>query len=446
VIDEGCAVEWHAKQVIAGLYRWAQDKLGTLAVDIQDEDESRQKQRKEELAQVKAILKWAHSSESGNHIELMVRRARVNPQVQVRHEDLDAHHMLFQVMNGTIDLETGQMRAPRQSDLITKRSTVLHDPDARCPLWDAFLQRVLSFPQPHETLDPAEREKRVAEADSMITYLKRLVGMSLTGDVSAQILLFLHGTGQNGKSRFLNTIRALMGEYGMQAAPNFLLVREHEQHPTEHADLFGKRFVSTIEVEKGKHLAEALMKVLTGEENVRARRMREDFWEFPPTWKVWFCANDKPKVKGRDKATWRRIKLIPFDVTIPDDEVDRDLGDKLLKELPGILNWAIEGCLEWKKHGLQEPEKVTKATEAYREETDLVSQFARECCFLGKDATGHPAKTQSAVLHKAFETYTGQSVSPVEFADIMKASGFKKKTTDGRVYWIGIGLHPRETE
>jgi putative DNA primase/helicase len=222
----------------------------------------------------------------------------------------------------------------------------------------------------------------------------------------------------------------------MQAPPNFLLVRDREQHPTELSDLFGKRYVSTIEIEKGKHLAEALMKMLTGGEHVRARRMREDFWEFPPTWKIWFCANDKPKVKGRDKATWRRIKLIPFDVTIPDEEVDHELPSRLLTELPGIFNWAIEGCLEWKEHGLQEPEKVTKASDAYREETDILAQFCRECCTLWRDV-----KTQSSTLHKAFEAYTGQMVSPVEFADIMKTSAFKKKTIEGRVYWLGIGLN-----
>jgi putative DNA primase/helicase len=342
------------------------------------------------------LLQWAHTSESGTHVDLMVRRARVNPKVKITHDVLDADAMLFHVLNGTIDLRTGQLYAPRRSDLITKQAPVAHDPDASASLWVAFLQRVQGYPQPDEMLDVVERDRRIKEADEMITYLKRLVGMSLTGDVSAQILLFLYGTGQNGKSTFLNTILALMGEYGMQAAPNFLLVPEHEQHPTEQADLFGKRFVSTIEVEKGKELAEALMKTLTGGEKVRARRMREDFWEFPPTWKIWFAANDKPLIKGRDKATWRRIKLIPFDVTIPDNEVDPDLPGKLLKELPGILNWAIKGCLEWKAEGIREPKRVTQATEAYREETDIVAEFCRECCTLGKFA-----KTQSSVLHKA---------------------------------------------
>jgi putative DNA primase/helicase len=128
-------------------------------------------------------------------------------------------------------------------------------------------------------------------------------------------------------------------------------------------------------------------------------------------------------------------------VTIPDAEVDPDLGNKLLQELPGILNWAIEGCLEWQAHGLQEPAKVTRATEAYREETDLLAQFFKECCTLNADL-----KTQSSLLLEAFIKYTGQTVSPVEFADIMTAGGYQKKTIHGRMFWAGVGLNATGTE
>jgi putative DNA primase/helicase len=434
VMDEGGLIEWHAKQVIAELYAWAQREVGALVAESAADDSDEDAQD-EHLKRVKAILKWAHASENGNHIDLMVKRARVNPVVQLRHDQLDVDPMLFPVANGTIDLRTGVYRAPHRQDFITKQSPVLYDPDAGCPRWLAFLQRIMGHPQQHDTLSPEVRDQQIKRADRMITYIKRLTGMSLTADITAQQLQFLYGPGQNGKSTFLNTILALMGDYGMQAAPNFLLVREHEQHPTELTDLFGKRFVSTIEIEKGKELAEALMKTLTGSEHVRARRMREDFWEFAPTWKVWLAANDKPKVKGRDKATWRRIKLIPFEVIIPDEEVDPNLPQTLLQELPGILNWAIEGCHEWQEKGLDEPQEVTDATAAYREETDILGQFIHECGVTQKDI-----KTQSSVLHKAFEDYAGQSLSPVAFADLMKASGYKKTTIRGKVYWLGIGL------
>ena len=281
----------------------------------------------------------------------------------------------------------------------------------------------------------------IARADRLITYLKRLVGWSLTADVREQILPFLYGGGQNGKSVFLNTIRAMLGDYAMQAPPNFLLAKDREQHPTELSDLFGKRFVCTIEVEKGKQFALALVKMLTGGEPVRSRRMREDFWEFAPTWKIWLAANDKPKVKAQDKATWRRIKLIPFEVTIPDGEVDPTLGATLLDELPGILNWAIKGCREWQQYGLQEPSEVTTATDQYRVESDLLGQFVKDCCYLHQDA-----KTQSAMLHKAFDTYTGQPTNSVEFAELMTTAGYKKMVRRGRIFWEGIGTLTTEAD
>jgi len=422
VLDPDGGVEWHVKQVISGLYAWAYAKIAELGATVGGDDAA-QKQRAAELEKVQSCLSWALKSESGTHIDLAVRRARSNPQVRISHDALDTDPMLLQVINGTIDLRTGELRASRRSDLITKRAPVVYDPDAICPLWQASLQRT----QGHQ--------QNIDRADRLITYLKRLVGWSLTADVTEQILLFLYGKGQNGKSVFLNTIRAMLGDYAMQAPPSFLLSKDREQHPTELSDLFGKRFVCTIEVEKGKQFALALVKMLTGGEQVRARRMREDFWEFSPTWKIWLAANDKPRVTSQDKATWRRIKMIPFEVTIPDADVDPDLAQKLLGELPGILNWALEGCLEWQEQGLQEPQEVTDATEAYRVESNTLQQFTDECCLPHRDV-----KTQSSVLLNAYEIYTGESVSPFEFSGMMQASGYKKKTVEGRVYWLGLGL------
>jgi putative DNA primase/helicase len=437
-LDEGRLVEWHARQVIAELYRSTQAQIATLAQDI-PQDEAAKKRHDQQVAMAEATLKWAHTSEIGHHIDTMVKRARVNPKVQVRHSDLDTDSMLFQVTNGTIDLRTGERHNPRRSDLITKCSPVAYDPYAICPTWNRFLQRIMGHPLPHQVMPPDERDRRIQRADRMTTYLKRLAGWSLTADVREQILLFLYGEGQNGKSTFLLILLALLGDYGMQAPSNLLLVRDREQHPTELADLFGKRFVSTIEVEKGKRLAMALVKALTGGEYVRARRMREDFWEFPPTWKIWLAANNKPKVTDQDKATWRRIKLIPFNETIPDEEVDKTLPAKLLAELPGILNWAIEGCLEWQEQGLDEPEEVTQATEAYREESDILGQFITDCCFQHKDA-----KTQSSVLMKAFETYAGVSTNRADFDAMMRQAKFQKRTLHGRTFWVGLGLKAGE--
>jgi putative DNA primase/helicase len=211
-----------------------------------------------------------------------------------------------------------------------------------------------------------------------------LCGYALTGSVSEQVLPVLYGTGANGKSTVLNALLTALGDYGMQAAPD-LLVAKRGSHPTELADLFGMRFVASIEVEDGSRLAESLVKQLTGGDRIKARRMRQDFWEFEPTHKVLMACNHKPQVRGTDNAIWRRLRLLPFTETIPPAEQDRDLPEKLRFELPGILAWAVEGCLEWRREGLQAPEEVRQATGAYRAEMDVLGAFLRECCELGAE-------------------------------------------------------------
>jgi putative DNA primase/helicase len=173
------------------------------------------------------------------------------------------------------------------------------------------------------------------------------------------------------------------GDYGMQAAPD-LLVAKKGSHPTELADLFGMRFVASIEVEDGRRLAESLVKQLTGGDRIKARRMREDFWEFEPTHTVFMAVNHKPIVRGTDTGIWRRIRPIPFTETIPPAEQDKQLSAKLRDELPGILAWAVEGCLEWRREGLQAPEEVRRATAGYRSEMDVLGDFLADRCFRGE--------------------------------------------------------------
>ena len=214
------------------------------------------------------------------------------------------------VLNGTLDLRTGTLRPHRREDSLSKLAPVIYDENATCPRWLKFLDRVMDGNK------------------DLITYLQRVAGYCLTDEVSEQCLWFLHGTGANGKSTLLQTLIDLMGDYGMQAVSEFLMVKTNESHPTERADLHGKRFVATIETEQGKRIAEALMKQMTGGDRLRARRMRQDFFEFAPTHKIFLAANHKPTVCGTDQAAWRRIKLIPFTVTIADDEKDKDLPSR----------------------------------------------------------------------------------------------------------------------
>jgi putative DNA primase/helicase len=160
------------------------------------------------------------------------------------------------------------------------------------------------------------------------------------------------------------------------------MVKRHEAHPTERADLFGKRLVTCIETEAGRRLAESLVKELTGGDAIRARRMREDHWQFLPSHKLVIAANHRPVVYGTDNGIWRRLRLVPFNVTIPPERQDKGLAERLRKELPGILTWCLAGCREWLERGLAEPPIVLGATDGYREEQDVLADFLADCCIV----------------------------------------------------------------
>jgi putative DNA primase/helicase len=215
------------------------------------------------------------------------------------------------------------------------------------------------------------------------------------------------------------------------------MVKNHESHPTERADLFGKRFVCAVETEEGKRLAESLMKQLTGEDRIRARKMRQDFFEFVPSHKLILAANHKPVIRGRDLATWRRIKLVPFTITIPDEEKDKQLAAKLKAELPGILNWALDGCRLWREYGMVEPDEVRAATSAYQAEQDLVAGFVAECCTVLA-----VAMVKASLLFEAYVSWSGDKLMTQKaFGQRIENMGYQKKRGHGgAVFYVGIGL------
>jgi putative DNA primase/helicase len=207
----------------------------------------------------------------------------------------------------------------------------------------------------------------------------------------------LLGPGDSGKTTFVEAVMDLMGgDYAKPAAPDLLLSKRGANHPTEVADLPGRRFVASVEVEEGRYLAESLVKQLTGGDRISARFMHQDFFEFSPTHKIWLAANHPPIVRGGDDAIWNRIKKVPFGVVIPKEEQDRNLRDKLRAEMSGVLNWALEGCLEWQREGLGEPEEVRLATEEYREDMDTFAEFLAERCALGEDEWARTSELKRA--------------------------------------------------
>lgn len=369
----------------------------------------------------KELARHAIKSESKTRIEAFVSLTRSERGIPILPEQIDTHPFKLNLLNGTLDLTTGKLLPHSQADLITKLIPIDYLQDAPCNTWLSFLHKIMKGNQ------------------NLISFLKKAVGYSLTGDVSEQVLFFLHGNGANGKSKFLEAVLGITGAYGIQAIPDLLMMKYYNSHPTGLADLLGRRFVSTIETEEGKRMAESLVKQITGGDRLKARFMRQDFFEFQPTFKLWLAANHKPVIKGTDYAIWRRIRLIPFDVTIKAKEQDKKLGDKLKAEYPGILRWAVEGCLEWQRDGLQEPPEVLAATKAYQEEMDVLGRFLKE------ETLQEPQiKVQASVLYNRFKQWCDENgenpVSNNAFGRKMTELSFEKVHTEKGTFYKKIGL------
>lgn len=407
--------------------RWKRDQTGTVRAwakkvvrSIFDEVS-----KAETADERDAIYKFAKGSERSAARAAMVKLAEVEPGIPILPEEMDRDPYLLNVLNGTVDLRTGELRPHDKADNITKLAPVYFDAEAECPTFLTFLDRVL----------PDLEVRR---------FLRRITGYGMTGITSEQCLAFFYGQGANGKSTFLDTIQELLGDYAQTAAPDLLVSRGGDRHPTELADLFGARWVSSIEVDEGKRLAETLVKQMTGGDKMKARFMRTDFFQWSPTHKLFLAANHKPEIRGTDYAIWRRIRMVPFTVTIPVEERDGKLGSKLLAELPGILNWAIAGCLEWQQHGLGIPEAIREATEEYRQEQDILGQFIEEHCVLDGQAF-----VNSGALFKVYTAWCeGNGSRPITtqaFGRRLAERGLRPdRGRDGKRIWTGLRLRNAE--
>ena len=370
----------------------------------------------------KALMAHVKSSLSTPKLKALVENAQSEPGIAVQPEALDTHPWLLNCLNGTLDLTTGTLRAHDQAHLLTVVLPVAYDATATAPIWHAFLERIMAGNQ------------------NLIRFLQRAIGYALTGVIREHVLLILWGKGRNGKSTFLNIVRRLLGAYAMKAPSELLMVSNNDRHPTERADLWGKRFVSAIETEQGQRLAEVFVKEATGGDPIRARRMREDFWEFQPTHKVFLATNHKPVITGTDAAIWERIKLVPFTVTIPEDERDTTLPEKLEHELPGLLNWALQGCRVWQQEGLGTPDEVRQATAGYQSEMDVLGQFIEDCCLVGPNY-----RTKASDLYEAYKRWCDQqgvmhTIQRTWGMALTERGYERKRGTAGAHWWVGLGL------
>jgi putative DNA primase/helicase len=275
------------------------------------------------------------------------RMARWDRRHAMRFSQWDSNDWTFNHQGATVGLKNGHARPHRREDYCTKIAGCAADEHCPIPLWTAFLNTVTAGDQ------------------ELQLYLQRVAGYCLTGITTEHALFFLHGTGGNGKGLFINTLRAIWGDYATVASMETFIETRHEQHSTDLAMLAGARLVIAQEVKKGQAWAEAKINSMTGGDPITARYMRQDNFTYQPKFKLMIAGNHKPSLRSVNEAARRRFNLIPFTVTIPDDERDKELFEKLKAEYPGILNWALQGCLEWQKIGLAPPQIVREASEAY---------------------------------------------------------------------------------
>lgn len=449
VRDHGQALRycypWKSWLVWTGTH-WQRDTSGT-ALRLAKQTIRRLAGQAETLTDdqaVTALLTHIKKSLSTAALKAMLENAQNEEGIPVQPEACDRDLWLLNCTNGTLDLRTGILKAHSQADMLTKCLPVAYDADAQCPTWQRFLWRIMGGSQGEDSPDMSAGElenRRQADdrARALIGFLQRAIGYTLTGSTREQCLFILHGVTKTGKSTFLATLRALLGPYGQQANMESFLHKDRQEVRNDLADLAGSRFVCALESPEGKRLAENLVKQMTGGMDViKARFLFQEYFEYTPQFKLFLGTNHSPVIKETDSAIWERIRRVPFTVQIPPQERDKTLDERLKAELPGLLAWAVQGCLEWQRLGeLQEPEAVVESTTAYRSEMDDVGRFLTEVCLLGQDYY----KTQASALLKAYHLWCGQTtMTSKAFAQRLSEKRYESKRSNSANFWLGIGL------
>lgn len=367
--------------------------------------------------ELQEAIKWARHTASARGIRDMLELAK--PDLAVTPDMFDRDAWLLNCANGTLELKTGTLREHRREDYLTKLCPTEYHASAACPTWLAFLDTIF------------------AGHAALITYIQRLMGYWLTGDVREQILPIAWGVGSNGKSTLVNAVMEAMGtDYAIKVDKSVVVAKDREGHSTERMDLHGVRLGIVTETDDGQRFAEAAVKELTGGDVIRGRRMREDTWEYRPTHKLLLVTNHKPRVRATDHAFWRRVKLIHFGVVIPDHAQDKTLPAKLKAEYPGILAWCVRGCLDWQRDGLAEPECVRQSTAEYRASEDVIGQYIAERCTTGA------VRAKKTDLLKDYQEWCNangfHAATSTKFTQALAERGHKLDT--GRRFYDGIGL------
>jgi putative DNA primase/helicase len=317
-----------------------------------------------------------------------------------------------------VNLKTGDLQDAKPEQYITKRTSVA-PAEGDAPIWRGFL----------ETVTNGDRE--------LIAFLQRFGGYCLTGETREQCFAFLYGTGQNGKGVFITTLSRILGDYATSADADVFMEQDQQRHPTEMARLRGARLVTVDETDNSKRWNEKRIKRITGGGKIEARFMRQDDFEFEPHFKLLIAGNHKPQLRGVGKAIQRRIHLVPFTVTIRDEDRDDELAEKLAKEYPQILQWLIQGCKEWHRDGLKAPQQVIDATQRYIEAEDVIGEWLEERC----DQTGEVARPIAYKNYRSWVESRGERPwSSKAFKAAIEERGFTERKSNGTWFIAGLSL------
>jgi putative DNA primase/helicase len=430
--DEGLALRFAAKHKADLRYvaawgqwfvydgkRWKRDSV-LHAYDLVRKVCRAASQARRRLRKDKDKGRSAQSIASASTVAAVERLARADRRLAATIEQWDADPMLINTPDGVVDLRAGKLRRHRATDYMTMITAVGSRGD--CPKWKAFLKRI------------------TGGDEALVAYLRRVMGYCLTGDTGEQAMFFGYGVGANGKGVLLHTVGRVLGDYCKTAAIETFTESKTDRHPTELARLHSARLVIATETESGRNWAESRIKMLTGGDTVTAHFMRQDDFEYVPKFKLFFTGNHKPGLRSVGEAMRRRMHMIPFAVIIPKDERDPHFVDRLKDEWPGILAWAIEGCLDWHERGsLAEPEAVSKETDAYFEAQDSFSQWIDECC--DRDPNAWDRSTPLFRSWKEWAENAGVRYGSVQdFRERMERAGFMWRRHEKAKGYEGLRL------
>lgn len=356
-----------------------------------------------------------------NIMNELMHRKTVTP------DDFDRDDMLINVANGYIDLTSRELYKHDINKMFSQITNTDYTEKMQPAVWLDFLNDIF------------------AGDKAVIRYIQKALGYSLTGSTREQIMFILFGKGRNGKSIFVETIAEILGDYSNNMQAKSLMVKKNDNVNTDIARLSKARFVTSSEPNEGFRFDEGLIKQLTGGDKVTARFLYAEEFEYTPKFKIWVSTNHKPIIRGTDDGIWRRLVLIPFDVQIPEEKVDKDLKYKLLREAPAILNWMAEGAYMWMQEGLAMPEKLKEAVQKYRNEMDTLGQFIEDCCKVDKNISEKVSN-----LHQAYKTWSNDNLTSTKvlgmksFSQKMEERFVKEPRRDAN-YFIGIEIDNKKS-